>query len=90
MLGRRIRSVWILAAVLALFVMSACVPADSGAAQSGDMSSDEMSEPAAEGYPEEMIIGMGALPVTLVGNTVPIAAVPHLFQTALPHPGRPE
>ena len=68
MLGRRIRSVWILAAVLALFVMTACVPVDTGGAQSGDMAADEMAE---EGYPDEMIIGMGALPVTLVGNTVP-------------------
>ena len=35
------------------------------------MPADEMAEPAEEGYPDEMIIGMGALPVTLVGNTVP-------------------
>ena len=35
------------------------------------MPADEMAESAEEGYPEEMIIGMGALPVTLVGNTVP-------------------
>ena len=44
MLGRRIRSVWILAAVLALFVMTACVPVDTGGAQTGDMAADEMAE----------------------------------------------
>ena len=85
MLRSRIRTLSILAALLALFVMTACVPADTGAADSGDMAADEMAE---EGYPEEMIIGMGALPVTLVGNTVPIPAVPHLLQTALRDPRR--
>ena len=48
--------------------MTACVPVDTGGAQTGDMAADEMAD---EGYPDEMIIGMGALPVTLVGNTVP-------------------
>ena len=44
MLGRRIRTFSILAALLALFVMTACVPVDTGAAQSGDMAADEMAE----------------------------------------------
>ena len=68
MLGRRIRRVWIPAAVLALFVMSGCAAVDTGGAQGGDAPATEMAD---EGYPDEMIIGMGALPVTLVGNTVP-------------------
>ncbi|MDE0143043.1 MAG: ABC transporter substrate-binding protein [Caldilineaceae bacterium] len=70
MLRRRIRTISILAVLLALFVMTACVAA-APAADSGDMAADDMGEMADEGYPEEMIIGMGALPVTLVGNTVP-------------------
>ena len=44
MFARRIRTFSILAAVLALFVMTACVPVDTGAAQSGDMAADEMAE----------------------------------------------
>ena len=44
MFARRIRTFSILAALLAallaLFVMTACVPADTGAAQSSDMAAD--------------------------------------------------
>ena len=69
MVGRRFSRVWILAALLALLVMSGCVAADTGG--SAAMPADDMGEMAEEGYPDEMIIGMGALPVTLVGNTVP-------------------
>ena len=69
MVGRRYTRVWILAALLALLVMSGCVAADDGGGAA--MPADDMGEMAEEGYPEEMIIGMGALPVTLVGNTVP-------------------
>ena len=69
MVGRRYSRVWILAALLALLVMSGCVAADDGGGAA--MPADDMGEMAEEGYPEEMIIGMGALPVTLVGNTVP-------------------
>ena len=67
MFASRIRTLSILTALLALLIMTGCVAA-APAADSGDMAADEM---AGEGYPEEMIIGMGALPVTLVGNTVP-------------------
>lgn len=70
MLRCRIRTISILTALLALLVMTGCVAAGP-AADSGDMAADDMGEMADEGYPEEMIIGMGALPVTLVGNTVP-------------------
>ena len=70
MLRRRIRTLSILTALLALLIMTGCVAA-APAADSGDMAADDMAEMADEGYPEEMIIGMGALPVTLVGNTVP-------------------
>ena len=70
MLRSRIRTLSILTALLALLVMTACVAA-APAAEPGDMAADDMDEMADEGYPEEMIIGMGALPVTLVGNTVP-------------------
>ena len=69
MAGRRFSRVWILAALLALLVMSGCVAAGTGGA--ADMPAGDMDEMAGEGYPDEMIIGMGALPVTLVGNTVP-------------------
>ena len=69
MVGRRFSRVWILAALLALLVMSGCVAADTGGTAA--MPADDMDEMADEGYPDEMIIGMGALPVTLVGNTVP-------------------
>ncbi|MCY4092014.1 MAG: ABC transporter substrate-binding protein [Caldilineaceae bacterium] len=69
MVGRRYSRVWILAALLALLVMSGCVAADDGGGAA--MPADDMGEMAEEGYPDEMIIGMGALPVTLVGNTVP-------------------
>ena len=69
MVGRRYTRVWILAALLALLVMSGCVAADGGGTAA--MPDDDMGEMAEEGYPDEMIIGMGALPVTLVGNTVP-------------------
>ena len=61
MLRRRIRTISILAALLALFVMTACVAADTGA-QSGDMAADDTAadDMAEEGYPEEMIIGQWA------------------------------
>ena len=88
MLGSRIRTISILAALLALLVMTGCVAADSGA-QSGDMAADEMAEPAEEGYPEEMIIGMGALPVTLVGNTVPSLQSRIFSKLMYETPGRP-
>ncbi len=69
MLGRRFGRVWIVAALAALLVMTGCVAADTGGG--AEMAGDEMAAPMEEGYPDEMIIGMGALPVTLVGNTVP-------------------
>lgn len=70
MFASRIRTLSILTALLALLIMTGCVAA-APAADSGDMAAGDMTEMAGEGYPEEMIIGMGALPVTLVGNTVP-------------------
>ena len=43
MFARRIRTFSILAALLALFVMTACVPADMGGAQTGGAPADEMA-----------------------------------------------
>ncbi|MEM7125312.1 MAG: ABC transporter substrate-binding protein [Chloroflexota bacterium] len=55
--------------LIALSLGCAAPVADTG----GTAASEEMADEAMmeEGYPDEMVVGMGALPVTLVGNTIP-------------------
>ncbi|MEM7534375.1 MAG: ABC transporter substrate-binding protein [Chloroflexota bacterium] len=65
------RSSWVLR-VLGLLVMVlavGCQPAAPVAPASTDAGEEVAAGP--ESYPEEMIVGLGALPVSLVGNTIP-------------------
>ena len=66
------RSKWMvsLIGIMLLTLVAGCAApvADTGGAAPAGESAAMASE---EGYPEEMVVGMGALPVTLVGNTIP-------------------
>ena len=60
--GKFAKPVWILmvmSVILVTMLLGCVVEPGTGVATT------------AESYPEEMIVGMGALPVTLVGNTIP-------------------
>lgn len=72
MVTRSYRTIWVLGiiSVLLLTILAGCVPVDQGGGAAAP-STQSGSPAVAEGYPEEMIVGMGALPVTLVGNAMP-------------------
>lgn len=60
---RTVRTLGIIS-ILLMMILAGCVPATTPA-------TGESTAMAEEGYPDEMVVGMGALPVTLVGNTIP-------------------
>ncbi|MBV7334050.1 hypothetical protein KFU94_38610 [Chloroflexi bacterium TSY] len=66
---RTVRTLGIIS-ILLMMILAGCVPATTPATGEST-SSEESTAMAEEGYPDEMVVGMGALPVTLVGNTIP-------------------
>lgn len=71
---RTYKLVGILGIVAALLVVSGCVGLNQGSmtpAEGPAEAAAPMAEDTAPNYPQEMVVGMGALPVTLVGNTIP-------------------
>lgn len=75
---------WIVGIISVLLLVAGCTGIAPVAGTQPSADAGSAAQPTASGpdYPEELIVGMGALPVTLVGNTVP-SLQSRIFSTLL-------